>query len=202
MASTVTKVGGSDDSGFTGPRGAETDAPRRDGVRLPTPAPGKRLVGYCRSCRCFQELDASCRDHLRHDRHQMAIILELPIDRPLYRIPAFNWGAFLMPPIWGAGHGQVFAVVLYPVWIMVDNLMWAAVHGQGSPVLAGIALAGTLAFMFFYARTANYVGYMRVVTTKSPDEYVAGERRWAVAMGVLAAVMVAFATWYNLTVRA
>ncbi len=202
MASTVTKVGSSDDSGFTGPRGAEMDAPCGDGVRLPKPAPGKRLVGYCRSCRCFQELDASCRDHLRHDRHQMAIILELPLDRPLYRIPAFNWGAFLMPPIWGAGHGQVFAVVLYPVWIMVDNLMWAAVHGQGSPVLAGIALAGTLAFMFFYARTANYVGYMRVVTTKSPDEYVAGERRWAVAMGVLAAAMVAFATWYNLTVRA
>ena len=168
---------------------------------LPQPGPGKRFVGYCRACRCFQELDASCKDHLRHDRHQMAIILELPRDRPLYHIPAFNWGAFLMPPIWGAGHGQVFAVVLYPVWIMVDNLVWAELHGQGSPALAAIALIGTLAFMFFYARTANHVGYMRVITSKSPEEYAAGERRWAVAMGVLAAAMVAFATWYNLTVR-
>ena len=45
------------------------------------------------------------------------------------------------------------------------------------------------------------MGYMRAYTRKSPEEYVAGERRWAVAMGVLAALMVAFATWYNLTLR-
>lgn len=172
-----------------------------DSLPLPKPSPGTRLVGYCKACRCFQELDGKCRDHLMHDRHLMAIILELPKDKPLYHIPEFNWGAFLMPPIWGAGHGQVFAVVLYPVWLMVDNLIWAAIHGQASPVLAVIALIGTLAFMFFYARTANYVGYMRVLTTKSPEEYIAGERKWAIAMGLLAAAMVAFATWYNLAIR-
>lgn len=173
-----------------------------ESLGIPKPRAGMRLVGYCKACRCFEELDGECRDHLRHDRHDMAIIMELPKDKPLYHIPEFNWGAFLMPPIWGAGHGQVFAVVLYPLWLMVDNLMWGAIHGQSSPVLAALALAGTLAFMFFYARTANYVGYMRVITSKSPEEYVAGERKWAVAMAVVAAAMIAFATWYNLTLRA
>lgn len=169
--------------------------------KLPKASPGMRLVGYCRQCRGFQELDKRCEDAAGHDRHAMAIIMELPKDKPLYHIPEFNWGAFLMPPIWGAGHGQVFAVVLYPIWLMVDNLIWAAIHGQASPVLACLALVGTLVFMFVYARTANYMGYMRAYTRKSPEEYVAGERRWAVAMGVLAALMVAFATWYNLTLR-
>lgn len=131
----------------------------------------------------------------------MAIIMELPADKPIYHIPQFNWGAFLMPPIWGAGHGQVFAVVVYPMWLMVDNLLWASLHGRASMALALLALAGTLAFMFFYARTANYVGYMRVLASKSPDEYCAAERRWTVVCAVIAVFMVAFATWYNLTVR-
>lgn len=168
---------------------------------LPKASPGMRLVGYCKACRQFVELDASLKDPLRHGSEDMAVIMELPEDRPLYRIPAFNWGAFLMPPIWGAGHGQVFAVVLYPAWLMVDNLLWAALHGQGNPVLAIAALAGTLAFMFFYARMANYVGYLRVIGTKSPEQYVAGERKWTIAMALLAAAMVVFATWYNLMIR-
>ena len=177
-------------------------APRHEDV-LDTPKAraGMRLVGYCKACRQFQELDNSLKDPFRHGREDMAIIMELPKDKPLYHIPEFNWGAFLMPPIWGAGHGQVFAVVLYPAWLMVDNLLWAALHGRGNMVLAMAALLGTLAFMFFYARTANYVGYMRVITEKSPEEYVARERKWAIAMAALALVMVAFATWYNLAVR-
>lgn len=176
--------------------------PVRPAVRSPKPRPGMRFVGYCKACRRFEELDRDLKDPLRHGRDDMALILELPRDKPIYHIPEFNWGAFLMPPIWGAGHGQVFAVVLYPAWLMVDNMMWAAIHGDGNPVLAALALAGTLLFMFFYARTANYVGYMRAIATKSPEEYIAGERRWALAMGAVALAMVAFATWYNLTVRA
>lgn len=181
------------EAGEAATAGAREDVPRA--------RRGMRLVGYCRVCRCFQELDRDLKDHLRHDRRCMAIIMEMPEEEPLYHIPAFNWGAFLMPPIWGAGHGQVFAVVLYPLWLMVDNLLWAAVKGDGSPALAGVALVGTLAFMFFYARTANHVGYMRAMSRKSPAEYVRDERRWAWAMGAVAAFMLAFATWYNLTVR-
>lgn len=178
-----------------------TEHPLQPQVRIPKARPGMRLVGYCTRCRCFEELDGELKDHLRHGREDMAIIMELPEDKPLYHIPAFNWGAFLMPPIWGAGHGQVFAVVLYPIWLMVDNLIWAALHGQASPVLAAAALAGTLLFMFGYARTANHVGYMRVITRLSPEEYVRRERVWTAAMAVIAVAMVAFATWYNLTMR-
>ena len=178
-----------------------SSAYREDVLETPQARPGMKLVGYCKACRQFQELDRELKDPLRHGREDMAIIMEQPCDKPLCHIPEFNWGAFLMPPIWGAGHGQVFAVVLYPAWLMVDNLLWAALHGRGNMALAIAALLGTLAFMFFYARTANYVGYMRVITTKSPEEYTAGERKWTVAMGLLAAAMVAFATWYNLTMR-
>ena len=175
--------------------------PLEANVDVPRARPGMRLVGYCRACRCFVELGKSLTDSYGHGRHDMAIVMELPVDKPIYHIPQFNWGAFLMPPIWGAGHGQVFAVVVYPMWLMVDNLLWAAIHGRASMALALLALAGTLAFMFFYARTANYVGYMRALTSKSPDEYCAVERRWTVVCAVIALLMVAFATWYNLTMR-
>lgn len=188
--------GCSDDGG----RGGD-GRPFEPHVQLPKPRPGMRLVGFCRSCRCFVELDGRLRDPDGHGRHDMAIVMELPLERPIYHIPAFNWGAFLMPPLWGAGHGQVFAVVLYPIWLLVDNLLWPALRGGGSMLLAAAALAGTLAFMFFYGRTANYVGYMRVVTTMSPEEYVWRERRWTIAMAIVAACMMAFATWYNLVIR-
>ena len=87
------------------------------------------------------------------------------------------------------------------MWLMVDNLLWAAIHGQASVLLVALALAGTLAFMFFYARMANYVGYMRVLTTMSPDEYCAVERKWTIACAGVAVLMAVFATWYNLAVR-
>lgn len=182
-------------------QGAPAPSLERAARDTPRARPGMRLVGYCKACRCFVELDKSLVDPRGHRRRDMAIIMELPVDKPIYHIPQFNWGAFLMPPIWGAGHGQVFAVVVYPMWLMADNLLWAAIHGQASVLLAALALAGTLAFMFFYARMANYVGYMRVLTTMSPDEYCAAERKWTIACAGVAVLMAVFATWYNLAVR-
>ena len=165
------------------------------------PCAGTRLVGLCRRCRDFVELDGALGDAAGHARADMAFVAELPSDAPLPHLPSFNWGAFLMPPIWGAGHGQVFTVLLYPVWLLVDNLLWEAYTGVGSPLLAGLALAGTLAFMVFYARGANLLGYLRVCQKMTPEEYVGCERRWAWAMAVVALAMVAFATWYNVQVR-
>ena len=133
-----------------------------------------RLVGYCKACRCFVELDKSLADPHGHRRRDMAIIMELPVDKPSIIFPQFM-GSVLMPPIWGAGHGQVFAVVVYPMWLMVDNLLWEAIHGQANVFNATPWRLRALAFMFFYARMANYVGYMRVLTTMSPDEYCAAE---------------------------
>ena len=176
---------------------ASGGAPAQQGAREDT-----RLIGLCRRCRDFVELDGALDDSAGHDRACMAFVAEQPCDEALPHLPSFNWGAFLMPPIWGAGHGQVFAVLLYPVWLLVDNLLWEAYTGTGSPLLAAIALAGTLAFMAIYARGANLLGYLRVCHTMSPEDYVARERCWTVAMAVVALGMLAFATWYNLTVRA
>lgn len=169
---------------------------------LPMPHEGMRFSGLCRRCRDLVELDGSLHDPHGHGPGDMARIAEVPCGRPLRRLPRFNWGAFLMPPIWGAGHGQVFAVVLYPIWILVDDLLWEAHLGRGSALLAALALAGTLLFMYVYARNANYMGYLRVMGSKTPEEYLAGERAWSVWMAVLALLMVGFATWYNLTCRA
>ena len=42
---------------------------------------------------------------------------------------------------------------------------------------------------------------MRVLTTMSPDEYCAAERKWTIACTGVAVLMAVFATWYNLAVR-
>lgn len=177
-------------------KNASGDVPDRYG-----PQEDVRPIGLCRKCRDFVELDEALVDPAGHDHGCMAFVVGQPRDEALPHLPSFNWGAFLMPPIWGAGHGQIFAVLLYPVWLLVDNLLWEAYTGAGSPLLAAIALAGTLAFMALYARGANLLGYLRVCHTMSPADYVARERRWTAAMAVAALAVLAFATWYNLTVR-
>lgn len=123
-------------------------------------------------------------------------------ERDLRSLPRINWGALLMPAVWGPAHGQWVTVFFYPIWLLADNCLTNAVlHGGIAIVLAAIVVLGTAAVTIFYARTAGYKAYLRVADKMTLQEYLARERIWVVASALIALLFIGLATWYNLAVR-
>lgn len=173
------------------------------GQDLPAAPEGMRYVGVCRDCKGFVELDenlSSC--SCEHGKVRIAMAMLLEKDEPLPRLPKMNWGAFFMPALWGPGHGQWYLILMYPIWLFLDNIVYTAVHQGGLYILLAVAcLAVMLTFMVVYARGANMFGYLRVAQEKSVKQFLQRERVWTVVMVVIALLFVVFATWYNLAVR-
>ncbi len=174
-----------------------------DDAQTPPPPAGMRYVGACRDCRDFVELDDNLVPrNCGHSKDRIATVLLLEDSEPLPHLPKMNWGAFLMPALWGPGHGQWYLILMYPIWLFLDNIIYTAVHAGGWYALLAVAcLACMLVFLVVYARGANVFGYLRVAQEKTVEEYLKREKVWAVAMAVIAVVFVVFATWYNLTIR-
>ncbi len=174
-----------------------------EGQDLPEAPAGMRYVGVCRDCKDFVELDEGLASRsCDHDKGRVAMAMLLEAGEPLPHLPKMNWGAFLMPALWGPGHGQWYLILMYPIWLFLDNIVYTAVHAGGLYILlAVVCLAAMLAFMVMYARGANLFGYLRVAQERNLDDFLGRERVWAVAMGVIAVLFIVFATWYNLAVR-
>ncbi len=119
-------------------------------------------------------------------------------------IPRVNIGAFLMPPLWGPVHGFWATVLFYPLWLFVDNLLYA-VYTNPSPAFVALALivlvllaAGTLAF----AIVSQPIAYHRAAAKGvSKEKYLKQQKIWAVVCAVIGVCMLAFATYYNLEIR-
>ena len=122
--------------------------------------------------------------------------------RDLQQLPRFNWGAFLMPPIWGPAHGIWITLLFYPLFIFLDSLIRGAASDPSALriILAVCAAAGTLAFMVFFGFRSQLYGYLRVADRLPVATYVKRERIWAVVCLALAMTFFVIATWYNLTV--
>lgn len=164
---------------------------------------GMRYVGVCRDCKDFVELGDGFEPRgCGHGKDRVAMALLLEDDEPLPHLSKMNWGAFLMPALWGPGHGQWYLILMYPIWLFLDNIVYTAVHAGGWYVAIAVAcLACMLAFLIVYARGANTFGYLRAAKDKTLEEYLRRERVWTVAMAAVAAVFVVFATWYNIAIR-
>lgn len=166
----------------------------------PAPQPGHRFVGFCISCREFVELepDFSCAK-AQHQPSRIAVVLELPELDPLPTIPRFNLGAFLMPPLWGALHGQYFALLLLLVWFFVNNMVRLSLNNEMSwAVTVGVIIA-TLAFHAYYAMTVNTFAYIRVASERSPEEFIQDEKRFAIVCAVVAVIVVGLLAFFDLT---
>lgn len=116
-----------------------------------------------------------------------------------------NIGALFLPPVWGPGHGQWWTILWYPVWLLADNLFYAA-YAQQTPLSIGlsvVAFAILLVFTLVYARLAQPYGLHRAIDKfgKSKKEYARAERRWAVGCVIGGCAALALATYYNLTIR-
>lgn len=115
-------------------------------------------------------------------------------------IPSFNWGAFFMPPIWGAAHGQWMTLLFYPLWVFADSVFRDAFYGRSPVFIAAAAVMFVLmaAATVFYAATAQKPAYYRVRGRYTPEQYVRRERIWAFCMVAVGVVFIALATYYNL----
>ncbi len=119
-------------------------------------------------------------------------------------LPPINIGALFMPPIWGAAHGIWLAILYYPVWLLMDNLLYGA-YSNPQPLTVGLAVLAAVALAFVtvvFARAGQGYACQRALKMgKTKEEYLASQRKWAVAMVIVAVVMIVAATYYNLVIR-
>ena len=130
---------------------------------------------------------------------------ETPIEEiSLEGLPPLNLGALFMPPIWGPAHGIWITILYYPAWLLIDNLFYG-VYENPQPltitlaVISGLILAGVT---IVFARASLVYTLRRDLSRgKTKEQYRKRQVIWAVTMGILAAVMLGAATYYNLVIR-
>ena len=119
-------------------------------------------------------------------------------------LPPINIGALFMPPIWGAANGIWLAIIYYPVWLLADNLFYGAYSDpQPLTVVLSIITAVILALVTsVFARAGQGYACQRALSMgKTKEQYLKSQKKWAVAMVIMAVVMIAAATYYNLVIR-
>lgn len=125
-------------------------------------------------------------------------------DRFLEGLPRINWGALLMPGIWGPAHGFWVSLLFYPLWLLVDYLVYGAYY-NGEPwmvALAIIAVLGIIAFTVGFSIVCQPIAAHHAEDAGiSRKTYLKRERIWAIVCLILAVAAVAWATYYNLRIR-
>lgn len=170
----------------TGSNASAGSGPSADAARA-------RLVGHCIVCNAMVERreDGSC--PAGHSPVAVAGSIELAPGEPLPRFPKFNWGAFLIPPIWGVAHGLWAGVFFLPLWAFVDSAIRSTVgRAIWMQVVAWGTLVVTLAFQYEFGRTANRLAWRRASQRMTLDTYVRRQRLWAIGGAV---VIIALAVW-------
>lgn len=119
-------------------------------------------------------------------------------------LPRVNWGALLLPPVWGAGHGMMPTILFYPAWLLADNCFYAA-WAEPTPLsvaVAAVVLAILVAVTVGFALVSQPLAAHRAESMGvDRATYLRRERRWAVGCAIGGAAMIALATYYNLAIR-
>lgn len=122
----------------------------------------------------------------------------------LQGIPRVNIGALFLPPIWGPAHGLWASILFYPIWLLADNMFYAAWVEQTplaivlAVVVGALLIAGTVAFALIGQPIAAHRAAARGI---EKSVYLRRQRIWAVVCVVVGLAMIALATYYNLVIR-
>lgn len=126
----------------------------------------------------------------------------LTSDELVPRLPRFNVGAMLVPPLWGPAHGLWAGAMFLPVWLFADSAVAVAIEPGGTGAVAGaVAIVSlTLVAQLWFAKRANGLAWRRVSHRVSVEEFSARERAWALALAPLGAALLAWAVYYRLVI--
>jgi hypothetical protein len=158
-----------------------------------------RAVGYCVLCERLVERNDDGTCAAGHPAEAIHGLLLLTDDEPVPVLPRFNLAAFLVPLIWGPAHGQWVGALFLPIWLFADSAIVSAARRGGLMWIAAfVVAAGTIGFMYFFARHANGVAFRRVIGRLSVGEYLRRERIWALVAVPAAAAMLGWAIYFDL----
>lgn len=119
-------------------------------------------------------------------------------------LPPINIAALFMPPIWGPANGIWLTILYYPVWLFADNLFYGA-YSNPQPLTVGLSIVAAVVLALVtivFARAGQGYACQRALKMgKTKEQYLANQKKWAVAMVILAVAMIAAATYYNLVIR-
>ncbi len=161
-----------------------------------------RQIGYCALCDKMVErcTDDTCPAGHPEDAMFGRIILDQ--GEPVPQLPRFNLGAFLVPFIWGPGHGQWVGALFLPIWLFMDSIIVSAISGPTAlKFAAAFVVVATVAFEAHFAKTANGMAWRRVHKKMTVEEFVRRERAWTLAMVPLFVLFVAWAVYFDLFLR-
>jgi hypothetical protein len=160
-----------------------------------------RLAGYCILCdRIVERLeDGTCpKGHPADGITGRIVLID---DDPVPILPAFNWGAFLLPFLWGPAHGQWVGAVFLPIWLFADSILSSAGRGGVPTLVAAVVVAAlTLLFEWYFAKRANGLAFRRVIDTQSAEQFARSERLWAIAAIPMVIGLIAWAAWFRIAV--
>lgn len=119
-------------------------------------------------------------------------------------VPRFNIGAFLLPPIWGPAHGIWVTILYYPAWLFMDNILYET-YANPTPLMIVLAVAASVALLAvtiaFAIFSQPYALKRALSLGKTKEKYLSNQRKWAVGCVIGAALMLGWATYYNLCIR-
>ncbi len=161
-----------------------------------------RQAGYCAICDRIVERAPEGGCECGHPEAAMFGRMMLEADEAIPRLPRFNLGAFLMPFLWGPGHGQWVGAFFLPIWLFMDSIVRTAITGPNAlKVAATFVVVATVAFEAHFAKRANGLAWRRVYAKMTVDEFVRRERLWTVAMIPLFVAFFAWAVYYDVARR-
>jgi len=168
-------------------------------------------VGFCMACNALVRRNADATCEAGHPAEIVFGALDATETEVIPSLPRFNWGAFFMPPIWGASHGMVVAgLVVLPLWLFMDSTLQSAVYGIDAHAslatrfgvygMTALVVFVTLALMYWFGRTGWGLAWRRQygegTSTIPMDEFIARETRWYAVCIPLFFILLGLAFYY------
>jgi len=163
----------------------------------------EETAGYCSICNKIvpRKADASCSEG-EHEASRISGLVPLDAEGKIpFQLPKFNWGAALMPPVWGPIHGALSGAIVLPIIIFARNIFQnaLALPDEATLVLRIIVwaitvsiLLGTIYFMYFYGKRGYGLAWSKSAISKQPevtqemfDDFLKRERLWTALSVVL-----------------
>ena len=175
----------------------------------------EETYGYCHSCNRLvrRTTKAECPNGHTSDEVVGLGVFEGGATEPP-NLPRFNWAAFMMPPVWGVGHGAWPGAFVLPLWLFTDSAIQAAVfmdEAAMSPSGAFLTVAfpvimsvATLAAMLWYGFHGWGIAWRKVfdggADGLSFDQFLVREQRWLWISAAMAVALVALAAYFWLAI--